>query len=181
MTGRRWAGAMAAALLALAAGIYFGAWHRSVPAGPSPASIEAFYAASLPDLAATPQRMAQWKDRILVVNFWATWCEPCREEIPGLIRSQSKSSSKNVQIVGIALDSADKVAAFAKSAGINYPVLIGGLDGFKLAELLGNRSGALPYTIVIAPQGQQARGHLGMVREALLEQLITEIGTATRP
>ena len=175
MTRRYRAVAIAIALLALAGGALVGQWLRGGPSGPSPTAIAAFYAVSLPDLAAKPQAIGQWRDRVLVVNFWATWCDPCREEIPGLIRSQVRSSSKNVQVVGIALDSPDKVSAFAKSAGINYPVILGGLDGFKLSELVGNKSGALPYTVFIAPQGTQARGHLGIVSDALFDRLAAEM------
>jgi thiol-disulfide isomerase/thioredoxin len=172
---RRLALIVAAAALGLATGVYFGFIRNPVPEGPSKAAVEAFYAMTLPDLENRPQRMRQWKDRVLVVNFWATWCAPCREEIPGLMRYQAGSSSKSVQIVGIALDAPEKVAEFAKSVGINYAVVIGGFDAIKLAETLGNKSGALPYTVLIAPDGKQSRSHLGVVSEAMLDRLIAEM------
>jgi thiol-disulfide isomerase/thioredoxin len=179
---RQWAIIAVAAGLGLAAGSYFGLSRAPGSFGrPAQSAIDALYATTLPDLETRPQRIAQWKDRVLVVNFWATWCPPCREEIPGLIRAQSRSSAKNVQIVGIALDAQDKVVEFAKSVGINYPVVIGGLEAISLTEMLGNKTGALPYTVFISPGGKQAKTHLGMVSEAQVDRLIAEMADSTKP
>jgi thiol-disulfide isomerase/thioredoxin len=177
---RQWAIIAVAAGLGLAVGTYLGLSRAPVSSGPAQSAIDALYATTLPDLETRPQRMAQWKDRVLIVNFWATWCPPCREEIPGLIRTQSRSSSKNVQIVGIALDTQEKVAEFAKSVGINYPVVIGGLDAISLTEMLGNKSGALPYTVFISPGGKRARTHLGLVSEAQVDRLIAEMADSAK-
>jgi thiol-disulfide isomerase/thioredoxin len=182
MTERRqWAVIAVAAGLGLAAGAYLGLSRAPGSPAPTQSAIDALYATTLPDLETRPQRLGQWKDRVLVVNFWATWCTPCREEIPGLIRVQSRSSSKNVQIVGIALDTEDNASEFAKSVGINYPVVIGGLDAISLTQSLGNKSGALPYTVFISPGGKQARSHLGLVSEAHVDRLITEMTEVARP
>jgi thiol-disulfide isomerase/thioredoxin len=178
---RQWAIIAIAAGLGLAAGAYLGLSRAPGSSGPAQSAIDALYATTLPDLETRPQPMAQWKDRILIVNFWATWCPPCREEIPGLIRAQSRSSSKNVQIVGIALDTQEKVAEFTKSVGINYPVVIGGLDAISLTEMLGNKSGALPYTVFISPGGKLARTHLGLVSEAQVDRVVAEMADAARP
>jgi thiol-disulfide isomerase/thioredoxin len=181
VTARRpWVIIAIAAGLGLAAGAYLGLSRGPGSSGPPQSAINALYATTLPDLENRAQRIEQWKDRILIVNFWATWCPPCREEIPGLIRTQGRSSSKDLQIIGIALDSQDKVTEFAKSIGINYPVVIGGLDAMRLAETLGNKSGALPYTVFIAPGGKQARTHLGMVSEAQVDRLIAEMADASK-
>ena len=173
---RRWqvAAIVFAAGIALGGGIYLGASRTPFGGEVERQAIDALYATTLPDLSGHPQALAQWKDRTLVINFWATWCPPCREEIPGLIRVQSRYSAKNLQIVGIAVDSPDQVTPFAKSLGINYPLLLGGLDAINLTRLLGDASGALPFTIVISAKGEASRTHLGLLTETQLESLIAE-------
>src|SRR5574337_1673050 len=81
---------------------------------------------ALPDLAGKEQPLAQWRGKVLVVNFWATWCAPCREEMPEFIKAQSEYGAKGLQFVGIAVDQADKTEQFAKEIGLNYPTLVGG-------------------------------------------------------
>jgi thiol-disulfide isomerase/thioredoxin len=175
MTNRSRVAAIAlAAAVGLGGGIYLGVSRGPATSEVEAQAIETLYATRLADLSGRPQALSQWKDKILVINFWATWCPPCREEIPGLIRVQRKYSAKNLQIVGIALDSPDQVAAFANSVGINYPVLLGGLDAINLTRLLGDASGGLPFTIVISAKGGANRTHLGMLSEAQLELLIAE-------
>ena len=80
----------------------------------------------------------------VVVNFWATWCAPCREEMPEFVRAQTEYGARGVQFVGIAVDEADKVDRFAKELGLNYPTLIGGYGAVELSKTLGNRLAALP-------------------------------------
>jgi thiol-disulfide isomerase/thioredoxin len=116
----------------------------------------------------------------LFINFWATWCEPCREEIPALIRLQRASSSKNLQIVGIALDSPERVAEFAKSYSINYPLLIGGMGAMEMMRAHGNGIGALPFTLVVAPEGSATRAHLGPMSVSEMESLIAATQSGDR-
>src|SRR5437870_2774944 len=117
----------AAAVLALGGGWGLRRLVASGAAGPA-----AIYELVLPGLNGAPLSLAQWKGKILVANFWATWCEPCREEIPMLIRMQAKYATKNVQLVGISIDSADKVREFSNIFKIDYPLLIGGLESLAL-------------------------------------------------
>lgn len=181
MTSRlQWTVIALAGAIGLGGGIYLGMSRTPGAARAGPQALEALYATTLPDLGLRAQPISQWKEMTLVVNFWATWCVPCREEIPGLIRLQSRYASKNLQIVGIALDSPRNVAEFAKSLGINYPVLIGGLDAINLSRTLGNTTGALPYTIVVSPGGAANRPHLGVLTEAELESLIAETSVAPK-
>lgn len=91
----------------------------------------------------------EWDGKVLVINFWATWCPPCREEIPGFIRLQNKYADRGLQFVGIALQTAAEVQDFIAELGINYPVLVGLDDVIKVAEDYGNKSGVLPYTVII--------------------------------
>ena len=110
---------------------------------------------TLPDAGGKPQPMAQWKGKVLVVNFWATWCAPCREEMPEFVRAQSEFGDKGLQFVGIAADSADKVTQFAQEIHLNYPALIGGFGSIELSRTLGNSVMALPFTVVIDRSGQR--------------------------
>lgn len=109
---------------------------------------------------------------MLVVNFWATWCTPCREEIPVFVRMQERYGAQGLQFVGIAIDQPDKVAEFAREFRINYPVLLGGLETMELLRLSGYRSGVLPFTLVIDRSGNIARQELGGLREARLDSII---------
>jgi thiol-disulfide isomerase/thioredoxin len=162
-----------AAILALGIGIYAG--YRQITAGKRAA--DSLYSMTLPDLDMHNQSFSQWKNKTLLINYWATWCAPCREEIPALIRIQSRSSAKNLQIVGIALDSPDQARAFAKSLGINYPVFVGNLNTLDLLHAQGDEMGALPFTIVLSPGGN-ARTHLGALTEPQMESLIADAGNS---
>jgi thiol-disulfide isomerase/thioredoxin len=130
---------------------------------------------TLPDPAGTKHAIAQWRGRVLVVNFWATWCEPCREEIPGLMRLRKKHASNGVEFIGIAVDSASKVLDYTKIIQIDYPLLIGGVESIELARLLGDGAGGLPFTIVLDRSGKVAKSHLGLVREEELDQKLSEL------
>lgn len=129
-------------------------------------------AARLPDIDGRPQALEQWRGKVLVVNFWATWCAPCREEIPAFIRAQERWGTKGLQIVGIAIDEKDKVRPYATELKINYPILIGGLDGIELARQAGNRLGGLPFTVLFDRQGGAVHSQLGGVSEQKLNALV---------
>jgi thiol-disulfide isomerase/thioredoxin len=127
---------------------------------------------SFPDLQGRTQALAQWQGKVLVVNFWATWCPPCRKEIPAFIRLQDKYHSRGLQFVGVAIDDEDKVRAFVSDFGVNYPVLIGGLDAVEAGRAAGNRMGGLPFTVILDRQGRHAGSQLGEVAESRLESLV---------
>jgi thiol-disulfide isomerase/thioredoxin len=131
-----------------------------------------FWAAQLPDLKQQPQAVKQWLGKVLVVNFWAPWCPPCRQEIPAFIRMQEKLGKQGVQFVGITLDEADKVSAFVDETGINYPILLGGEAAAMLSQNAGNRLGGLPYTVLFDRQGHAVATLTGGVSEARLEALL---------
>ncbi len=154
------------AVLALAAGLVVATWLRQ------PGAAEALLTAPLPDLQKRTQTLAQYRGKILVVNFWATWCPPCREEIPVFIEAQAKYGAKGLQFVGIALDDPGKVAAFAREFGINYPVLIGGIGESEVLRRLGNAGGGLPYTLIYGRNGQLLEKIIGGLDQARLERLL---------
>ncbi len=129
----------------------------------------------LPDQFGKPQALSQWRGKVLVLNFWATWCAPCREEIPDFIGLRSQYHVRNVEVVGIAIDAAAPVAAYAKEMKMPYPILIGEGAAHELARALGNPTGALPYTVVINPAGKIVLQHLGRLPRAKLEALLARI------
>lgn len=165
---------LAVALLALAAGIGAAIWHRQ-PSAPQPGAADTLLHASLPDLQNQRQTLAKYRGKVLVVNFWATWCPPCREEIPHFIETQQHLGANNVQIVGIALDNPSDVAAFAREFAVNYPILIGGIRESENMRALGNVSGGLPYTLIYDRQGQLRGKVIGRLDKTRLEQLLAPL------
>lgn len=136
---------------------------------------DAVLASRLANLSGGMETLEQWRGRVLVVNFWATWCAPCREEIPVFIRMQRKYGIRGLQFVGIAIDRPGPVSAFQRELGMNYPVLLGNIETVELMRSTGNRAGALPYTLVIDRSGRLAHRKLGIIKEGDLEQLITTL------
>ena len=128
--------------------------------------------ATLVDLAGKPRQLTEWEGRILVWNFWATWCAPCREEIPLLIAAREKYRPLGVEIVGIAVDNAAKVREFSSSLGISYPILLAETDGLDLMRKLGNSSGGLPYTVIIDRQGNLVHRKLGALKQPDLDSIL---------
>ena len=159
-----------AAIMAIGAGIFA---YQATLSDRSVAKVVAeLMRLRLPDVSGKDQSLAQWRDKVLVVNFWATWCEPCREEIPVLLRVQAKHASNGVQIVGISVDSADKVRQFASQYRIGYPLVIGSMEVIELTRGLGNNAAGLPYTIVLDRSGRVVKTHLGGISEVELESAI---------
>ena len=129
----------------------------------------------LPDAQGREQALAQWRGKVLVVNFWATWCAPCREEMPQFVAAQARDGAKGVQFVGIAVDDVVKVRAFAREIGLNYPALIGGYGAIELSKTLGNDLSALPFTIVLDRHGRVAHTQLGPLKGAKLDGLLSNL------
>ena len=166
------------ALLAVSAGIIYkvkqidGARLNSTE---KKAGAEAFFATSLPDIAGNMQPFSQWRGNVLLVNFWATWCAPCREEIPEFIDAQEKYRDRGVVLVGIAIDQKERVEMFSNEFGINYPIVVGDIDAFSLAEVMGNPQGALPYTVMINRDGEIVDSHLGRIHIDKVEKILKSL------
>lgn len=134
------------------------------------------FAATFDGLDGKPVALADYQGKPLVLNFWATWCAPCRKEIPDLIAIHKQFSGRGVALVGIAVEEADKLADFVKEQGIGYPIAVGREKGIWLLQTLGNKAAVLPYTVVIDRDGKivfSKRGAVSRERlEALLEPLL---------
>lgn len=139
---------------------------------PDAVNIAGVWATSLPDLAQQPQPLRQWLGQVMVVNFWAPWCPPCRKEIPGFMRLQERLGHQGLRIVGVALDEPDKVQAYVDETGMDYPILLGGLKAVELGQAAGNRLGGLPYTVVFDRRGNAVATLVGEVAEERLEAIV---------
>lgn len=167
---------LVAAIAALVAGAYVGLAQRpSVAAALPDGAIAHLFAIRLNDSNGKSQAIAQWQGKTLVVNFWASWCPPCREEMPGFSRLQTKYAANGVQFVGIALDTADNVVSFSQQQPVNYPLLVGDEEGTQLTRQLGNSRLALPYTVVLGAAGEVKLARLGRVSEQELDALLSTL------
>lgn len=133
---------------------------------------DAIFAARIPDLAGVRQPIAQWRGKVLVVNFWAPWCPPCRKEIPGFIELQKEFGAQGLQFVGIALDEKAKVQKYVDEVGINYPILVSDLEAVALSHAAGNKSDGIPYTVVIDRSGKIIASELAEVDKEKLRNMV---------
>ncbi|NOT17036.1 MAG: TlpA family protein disulfide reductase [Sulfuriferula sp.] len=162
-------------IITLAGGYYFYQSANTASAPTAAISSDAIFASRIADLAGVRQPLAQWRGKVLVVNFWATWCPPCRKEIPDFIKLQQQYGAQGLQFIGIALDERANVQSFADEVGINYPILIGDLEAMVLAKNSGNRLGGLPYTVIIDQKGKIIATETGELNTAKLTAIITPL------
>ncbi|MGH8033973.1 MAG: TlpA family protein disulfide reductase [Lysobacterales bacterium] len=113
--------------------------------------------------------------RVVLLNFWATWCKPCREEMPMLVGLDERFSGSGFQVVGVALDDVAQAREFASELGIDYPILVGSTDVMAAVRLYGNVSGVLPYSVLIGRDGIVRWVHLGPLDETELVPRIREL------
>jgi len=159
MTSRTIITGVLIAVVAVVAGFLMQRQFTGIPNEPvildqSPASEKSFIGGmrpdfSLPDKDGNLRSVEEWDGKVLVINFWATWCPPCRDEIPEFIKLQNEYGDDGLQFVGIALQKAEEVQEFAAELGMNYPILVGEQTVIKVAEDFGNNIGILPYTVVV--------------------------------
>lgn len=118
---------------------------------------------------------SEFDGQVVLVNFWATWCQPCREEMPMLAGLQRELQDQGFEVVGIALDEVAQAREFAASLGIEYPILIGSTDVMVVSQLYGNRSGTLPYSVLLDRDGIIRWAYLGELKEEVLREEIAKL------
>ncbi|WP_018988048.1 TlpA family protein disulfide reductase [Aromatoleum toluclasticum] len=148
--------------------------HAASPSRPAPPQVARdagapILALELPDSNGQPQALAQWRGKVLVVNFWATWCPPCLREIPEFAAVSRRFADAPVQFVGIGIDQPDNVRRFSEENKVPYPLLIAPLQTLAVTSALGNTSQALPFTAIFDRQGELDFVKLGTLNEAELE------------
>ena len=107
----------------------------------------------LKDLEDKVRDVKEWDGKVLMINFWATWCPPCRREMPAFVQLQKKYKDKGFTIIGIALDEKQAVIDFTDPMGVNYPILMAEQEGIVLSKAYGNNLGVLPFTVIIDRKG----------------------------
>jgi thiol-disulfide isomerase/thioredoxin len=174
--------AVGGALLGAASGF---AWRalddRGTPAVPEPVQqveqIDNLPAFSYVDLDGRERHGSEFDDKVVVLNFWATWCPPCRKETPEFVALQDQFDER-VQFIGIAIDDEEAVREFAESYGVNYPILLGDMAAVAMSRSLGNRYEGLPFTVVAAPGGEVVLRHTGGLERDQLEPLLRRLTDA---
>lgn len=129
-------------------------------------------ALSLPDLDGVTRTLKDFPGKWLLVNFWATWCAPCMHEIPVLMSAQERYAKAGLQVLGIAMDDPAAVRQLRDDKGINYPSLVGDEAVQQIMERFGNTLGALPYTVLVAPDGVIRYIELGGIDQAKIDALM---------
>lgn len=126
------------------------------------------------DLNGKPQALSQWKGKVVIVNFWASWCPSCVEEMPEFAKLQTELGERGLQFVGLLIDDeVDLAEEFLKQHPVNYPILNGNIGGREFANNLGNGTGALPFSVVFDRNGKIVHRQLGAFkREEVLKQVL---------
>ncbi|TKC90959.1 TlpA family protein disulfide reductase [Trinickia terrae] len=175
----------AVAILAVAGGIGAGHWLRHDDAAPSPEAaapqagagqanaVEALWGSTMMhDADGKPESLAQFRGQTVVVNFWASWCGPCVEEMPALTQLNDEYAKKGVKFIGIGVDSEKNVKAFLQKVKVDYPVYVSGFGGADLARNFGNTAGGLPFTVVIDAKGAVRSTKLGQIQPEELKKTL---------
>jgi thiol-disulfide isomerase/thioredoxin len=128
---------------------------------------------TLPDLQGKIHKESEWLGKkVVILNFWATWCPPCIREIPSFIKLQEKYGKRGLQFVGVAIDNQKAVQGFVKKMGINYPILLGDQKAIDLAIKLGNKMAGLPFTVIIDRKSKMVLLQIGQISEQKVEKTI---------
>lgn len=161
----------AIAVTALAAGI--GLRQMSQPQQAPVAQVGLSF--SYPDLDGKLRHIEEWRGKLLVVNFWASWCGPCKQEMPGFVEMQRQYADRGVQFIGVAVDQLEPVQAFLRELPVNYPILIAGDSGSVLAGQFGDIIGVLPFTVIADAQGVIVQRKFGELSKTELAELLVPL------
>ncbi|TDJ40683.1 MAG: TlpA family protein disulfide reductase, partial [Gammaproteobacteria bacterium] len=169
-------------IVGLVAGVLFYTSRAPVESAPPPAAVAAipelvqYPTFSLNDLDGNPRELVEWDGRHRLLNFWATWCAPCRREIPLLKEFQAEQADDGILIIGIAVDFAEEVAAYAEQAEFNYPILVGQEDAMAVAESTGLQFIAMPFTMFISRNGEFLSAYIGELHRSHLDEVSSILG-----
>jgi peroxiredoxin len=172
------AGVVAVAALAVGAASWRYLFGPDLTGGRDPASVSGLAVGTprpdfvLPDLAGRFRQVSEWDGQVLVLNFWATWCPPCRREMPDFMAVQREYGARGLQVVGVALDDPERVAEFVRDLGVEYPTLVGQAGAIDVTLRYGNGAGVLPYTAVVDRSGRVAYARPGELSRERLEALV---------
>ena len=139
------------------------AWLKYTPQTPAPGALDALWQLTMDTPEGGSLKLAALKGKPLLVNFWATWCPPCVEELPLLDRFYQENKANGWQIVGIAVDQREPVIRFLGKMPLKFPVVLAGFSGIDLGKSLGNLSGGLPFSVVVTSDGSIAHRKMGRV------------------
>jgi thiol-disulfide isomerase/thioredoxin len=147
----------------------------------SPGTLASLPDIRLRDLAGREVASNAWAGKVVIINYWATWCPPCLREMPMLARLQEGVDKGQLQVIGIAIDEPSAVRRFIEENAVGYPILLGGADAIELSRQLGNRTGGLPFTVVFDSSGRRVFSQTGeltaeRIRQAILPLVATKTG-----
>ena len=138
-------------------------------------STHSLFSTSLPNEDGINQPLSQYKGKVIVLNFWATWCPPCREEMPELSALHKEYQTKNVVVLGIAIDELAQVKMFTQETPVSYPLFAAEEDGMSLGSTVGNDKSVLPYTVIIDSDGKVVKTYFGRIKKPLLETVLNPL------
>ncbi len=171
---------VAFAIIGGSAGFFFGGYYYNNP--PAPPGIEQVAVGervpvfSLVDAAGEQRRLDEWQGQLVVVNYWASWCPPCIEEMPLLDEWAQRHAASGVTVLGIAEDDPEAARGFLRDHPVAYPILIGGQQFDGSSMQLGNSRNVLPYTVVIDRSGVLRERKAGVLTGAILDDWLAAYG-----
>lgn len=124
---------------------------------------------TLPGVDGRQHQLQEWAGKVVLLNFWASWCSPCQTEIRDLVAWQERYGARGLQIVGIGMDDESRLRNVHRSLGINYPLLFASKSAPGLAEAFGNRTGVVPYSVLISRAGAVVYSHAGVITSEIFE------------
>lgn len=160
-------------ILLLGFGLYY--FHGKQIENDGKQATQALFAATFPDEKGQPQALKNYVGKIIVLNFWATWCEPCREEMPELSKLHETYKDKNLTVLGVAIDDIAAVSDFVKETKVSYPLFAADMQGMEIATNFGNNKDVLPYTVIIKTDGTVAKTYFGRITKPLLEETLSKL------
>ena len=128
------------------------------------------------DLDGNIRNIKDWDGQIVLLNFWATWCPPCLEEIPDFIEVQEQLQGKGLYIIGIAVDNEDDVRQFVDDMGMNYTIMVGEYEAIELSQKYGNSIGGLPFSAIIDRNGKITHTITGELSKTRLISILKQLG-----